>query len=331
MRNKGISTVIATILMLMITIGLGGTAYLFISGTFTSKTAATFEVIDEVNGIVTIRNSGTETITRITATLDGNSENIAVVPNMDGLVAYWSLNEGSGTSTDDNSPNNNIGTLNGGLDSTGWTDGKSGKALQFDGSNDYVNIPNSPTTNFGTGAFTLSTWVRTSSPTNGIIIDTSTTPSTFNQMKRLAIENNGKNIAFYVRSSGGNPDLTINVGLNDGNWHYVVGTYDSNVRKLYFDGSLVGSDTSAIGNTDTAQPWRMGSALGGSVPFTGLMDEVAIYNKALSESEIKQLYSGLVSPGQLATIKPLTSLSKGTHTLRLCAGGSCNTAILTIQ
>ncbi|MBU5537497.1 MAG: hypothetical protein KQA38_02955, partial [Candidatus Aenigmarchaeota archaeon] len=74
-----------------------GTAYLYISGTFTSKTATTFEIIESVNDTVTIRNSGTESITNIKATLDGGDVNIAVVPNIPGMVAYWSFNEGSGT------------------------------------------------------------------------------------------------------------------------------------------------------------------------------------------------------------------------------------------
>lgn len=77
---KAISTVIASILMLMIVIALGGTAYLYISGTFTGKTATTFEVIDAIGSTVAIRNSGTETINQLEATLDGSSVDLTM-PN----------------------------------------------------------------------------------------------------------------------------------------------------------------------------------------------------------------------------------------------------------
>lgn len=69
---KAISTVIASILMLMITMALGGTAYLYISGTLSGKTSQTFELVDSVNDTITVRNSGTETIKSFTATLDGS-------------------------------------------------------------------------------------------------------------------------------------------------------------------------------------------------------------------------------------------------------------------
>lgn len=109
---------------------------------------------------------------------------------------------------------------------------------------------------------------------------------------------------------------------------------------MYKDGNPVADIPCTITPANTDHPLTIGWANAGvsafHSPFDGIIDEVAIYNKALSESEIKQLHSGkqlhsvLVSPGQLATIKPLTELSKGTHTLRLCTSSMCNTALLTI-
>ncbi|MBU5537037.1 MAG: fibrinogen-like YCDxxxxGGGW domain-containing protein [Candidatus Aenigmatarchaeota archaeon] len=87
MENKGISTVIGVILMLMITIALAGTAYLYISGTFTSRLATPFSVIGSTGSKVTIRNDGTSEITKITATLDGQSVNLKMQPIQPGQVA----------------------------------------------------------------------------------------------------------------------------------------------------------------------------------------------------------------------------------------------------
>ena len=78
---KGISSVIATLLMLVITISLVGFAYTYISGTLTSKTSTAFSVVDALNDMVILRNDGTDPITKFTATLDGNSVNLITCIN----------------------------------------------------------------------------------------------------------------------------------------------------------------------------------------------------------------------------------------------------------
>ena len=73
-----------------------------------------------------------------------------------GLVAYWSFDEGSGTTAEDFSPANaNTGTLTNGPT---WVDGKVGKALSFDGTDDYVTMGN--TNDITTGDFTLAYWMN---------------------------------------------------------------------------------------------------------------------------------------------------------------------------
>ena len=74
--RKGISSVIATVLMLAITIALVGIAWMFVSGVFTATTATAFSIVDSYQYIVTIRNDGTVPITSLTATVDGNNVNI---------------------------------------------------------------------------------------------------------------------------------------------------------------------------------------------------------------------------------------------------------------
>lgn len=84
---KAISTVIASILMLMIVIALGGTTYLFISGTLTGKTSTTFELLDSINDTVIIRNSGAEPIKSMTVTL-GDSTTTTIFDLNNNLVGY---------------------------------------------------------------------------------------------------------------------------------------------------------------------------------------------------------------------------------------------------
>ncbi|MBU5537369.1 MAG: hypothetical protein KQA38_02280 [Candidatus Aenigmarchaeota archaeon] len=332
MEIKGISTVIASVLMLMIVIALAGTAYLYISGTFTSKTATTFEIIESVNDTVTIRNSGTESITNIKATLDGGDVNIAVVPNIQGLVGYWSFNEGSGSTTADNSGNGNVGTL---FNNPTWVDGKFGKALWFDGVDDYVLTGS---TGLNNQEITINVWIKP---------DTSNNPIYSGQNRIASVLANG---GFYLYNDIGDGKSAAHIVHYWGRWSYtstpdniiengkwypiafVISTVNGGTQRIYVNGELRGENTNiGFSSINLLEPNIGRASWGGTTHyFHGLIDEVAIYNRALSESEIKQLHSGLVSPGQTATIKPLISLSKGTHTLRLCTSSMCSTAILTI-
>jgi len=333
---KAISTVIASILMLMIVIALGGTSYLYISGTFTGKIATAFEVIDEVNGTVTIRNSGTETITRITATLNGNPVNTVLDLN-NNLVGYWKMNEGNGTITKDSSGKGNDGNL---VNNPTWVDGESGKALQFDGiNNDVVKISYSTSLDHGTGEFTWMAWIK---------LDTlgknHTIGSNYNAQNPYTLlqVGNGNKLSFSTRDSTGATGSVIgDDSLNSNTWYHVAITRSGNAIKVFLN-SIGKSGTGPTGDTyRNSAKFNIGAhpTNGGQTIFTDLMqgtiDEVKIYNKALTENEINALYVSygetILEPGQIVTVKPITTLSKGTHNLRLCTSSVCNAAILTIQ
>ncbi|MBI1978818.1 MAG: LamG domain-containing protein [Candidatus Aenigmarchaeota archaeon] len=337
--HKAISTVIASILILMIVVALGGTTYLYVSGVFTGKTAATFEVIDSVNNTLIIRNSGTNPITSFSSiTLDGNAVNIAVVPNIQGVVGYWSFNEGSGSTTDDNSGNKNVGTLGPSCPNCpAWQDGKFSKALSFDGVDDYVDAGNDVSLR-PSDALTVTAWIKNRGG--------ATTTEIINYRK----DNVPDYTLYYIYRSfvlvnvndgtthGAGVASVYNGGDLPNEWKHVALVFSRADRTLksYIDGVLQSSVGSTGGdyplhvNAPNLDKLYFGSAKPGLRPADVLIDEVSIYNRALSGGEISALYSGLVTPGQLATIKPLASLSKGTHTLRLCTSSMCNTAILTI-
>ncbi|MCS7123374.1 MAG: hypothetical protein RMJ17_02260, partial [Candidatus Aenigmarchaeota archaeon] len=76
MKQKGISTVVATVMMLVIAIALVGSAYVFISAIFTARTATVFSIIDANYGNITIRNEGTANISSIRAVIDGRPVNV---------------------------------------------------------------------------------------------------------------------------------------------------------------------------------------------------------------------------------------------------------------
>ena len=88
-----------------------------------------------------------------------SAANLAKPANNLGLGGYWSFDDGAGTAASDLSGSGNAGTLTNMDSATDWVAGKRGKALDFDGSNDYVTMGD--VLDMGTGDFTVSVWVKT--------------------------------------------------------------------------------------------------------------------------------------------------------------------------
>jgi len=231
-----------------------------------------------------------------------------------GLVGYWKFSEGSGTTTADSSGYGNTGTLKnitgscGGTACPSWTTGKYGNALYFDAVGDYVEI-NSANLRF-TGPHTLTSWIKTS-------IGWSWRPLTAIQQYRYGLWYyywaNSTHEQCLLRASR-NPGSTLyeldygffnvpvgtcannNMKLHDNNWHFVVQVFDGTNLYIYLDGKLLAKgvgNTRSYTNTDnpTYLAYHDWPALCcANDHFGGIMDEVRIYNRALSDDEIKALY-----------------------------------------
>lgn len=464
---KAISSVIATILMLMIVIALAGSAYLFISGFFGKETAQTFSIVDSYQDTITIVNDGSGPIKTMTARIEGQDVPIAVVPSISGLVGYWSLNEGIGPTAYDSSGNNNCGFLGGNLvvnpgfeegtspwefggdkylesgmlnchsgdkcakwiksasnwielgqkftvtpntqynasgwfrtdggggrvglwvraaaDCAGtggwdnlysttttnsywtkieytvttgathncvrifgstdapagsilwmddvtfirpsrmpsWVDGKFGKALNFVRSNsNWLEIDGDVGVN---GEMTLAFWFNTPNKVPGQYIADNRDPGSWWFIKNYtsgacaAVDNN---ICFENRVMAQDSDWVVD------KWTHLVITDDTTTAKMYIDGSLVDTGNGQV--TTISTNLRFGTRYTESTYFDGMLDEISVFNRALSEPEVQQLYSGLVAPGQTGTVKILETLTKGTHSLRLCSPGMCVRGYVTI-
>jgi prepilin-type N-terminal cleavage/methylation domain-containing protein len=202
------------------------------------------------------------------------------------LVGYWSFDEGSGTTARDLSGYGNNGTL---IGTIGWTTGKVGYALQFGTGNNYgtgyVNIGN--VLNFGTRSFSISAWVNPYGfePTYGWqrIVTKRDSGSywyslTLNSTSRIPM----------IEFSGG---VGSGVALSAMSWYHLVATRDgaTGVAKIYINGTLANSGSGWGQNLDNTGPLQIGAWIGGQI-WSGLIDEVRIYNRALSDSEIKSLY-----------------------------------------
>lgn len=205
-------------------------------------------------------------------------------------VATWPLNEGSGTVAHDTSFHGNTGTLQG--SGATWTSGRFQKALAFDGTGGDVNVPDKsilePATNI-----TVSAWVKaSSSPGNfDYIVDKGATGCLTASYGLYTGPNGG--LIFYVSNDGqiGIHSPDAGTGVWDGKWHSVVGTYDGSSVRLYVDGTEVGSGTPDTGNIayglTTSNDLQIGNYSGCSLPFSGSIDQVRVFDRTLGAQEIR--------------------------------------------
>jgi hypothetical protein len=245
---------------------------------------------------VTVTNQGNYTETFNVKLYARNTSEPVISQN--GLVGYWKLDEGNGTIAYDSSPHTNHGTLvNGPL----WVDGKYGKALNLDGIDDYVLIPDS--SSLRVQSFTLEAWIyMTKRP-----YQHDEHSAIINKLNHLAGASKGYKLQFEHPTST-NDHLVVTLGdsvsqrfildynsTNDltlNTWHHIAGTYDGITGKLYIDGQLeitTHPGSWAIVHDET--PLMIGREQ--NYPycrFNGVIDDAMVYNRALSDEEIRSQY-----------------------------------------
>jgi hypothetical protein len=207
-----------------------------------------------------------------------------------GLVAAYSFNEGSGMTITDSSGNSNSGTTSGPT----WTaPGKFGSALSFDGVNDYVTIPNSSWLDISGTNLTISFWTNIQNNNDGIddvILAKLWAPTNSSPYYQYGIEfdaNGAKTLDFFFGDTSGTLRGPFSMTPSLGLWTYVTFTYDGTAVKGYLDGvqKFSTSTTQSIQARGNVLQLGVDAALG--QPFSGKVDEVRIYNRALSQAEIQ--------------------------------------------
>lgn len=236
----------------------------------------------------------------------GAKAQTGVVP--DGLVGYWSFGgeymNWNNNRALDASPSRNDGTITNMSTSTSAVQGILGQALKFDGVDDYVNVgdPANGSLDFDvTNPFSISAWVNRSQKgsTVGIVYKRTSVSSGYdlsiNGPNDNLILNIGDNFSINFRMSNEAASAVPNIDQ----WYHVVTTYDgsgsSSGINMYVDG-VKQSQTNSFdnlggGSTLSADPFTIGARESGtSRQFNGRIDEVRVYNRVLSDSEVHQLY-----------------------------------------
>jgi len=197
-------------------------------------------------------------------------------------VGIWDFNEGAGNQVKDTSGNGNDGTITG----AGWTDdtpNKKGYALEFNrAESDWVQINGDVGIN---GAMTLSLWFKTPDKNSYQYIADNRSPGTWWFIKNYsggACGADPENICFNGRVWAKSSDWRVN------KWTHIVVTDDTSTAKMYINGKLI--DTGPGRTTIISTNLRFGTRLSNEGYFQGLMDDIRVYDQALSSAQIKKLY-----------------------------------------
>lgn len=247
-----------------------------------------------------------------------------------GLVGYWNFNEGTSTQATDFSGNRNHGTLNTfsnpATGASGWTQqGRVGGALRFDGSSDDVTVGDMSNVTDGIQRMTISAWIKADT-----LGDYANIVTKFNGTNGWAFQASGAgaggsdDFSFYPDIGGsGDAVYTTSNSHATGVWEHWVVTFDGTVVDdldsvdFYKNGVEITSEsqTAAIGTVTDSNATSV--SIGGDTTiggpdgeFDGIIDEVRIYTRVLSPTEIRGLYGaggGAVRVG--ASTKTLSETS----------------------
>ena len=227
-----------------------------------------------------------------------------------GLVGWWPFNGNA----NDESGNGNNGTVNG---ATLTTDrfGNANQAYGFDGVNDIISLQNSSNFNFNNGK-AISFWVKINAfPISGesILISQQSSSSTSAIGFNISVSSSGK--LNYRIGNGSSTTysgvLNNSVSLND--WYHVVCQYEGGIQSVYFNSLLINSSiqpSALVGNPNLSLV--IGDDTWGAVNannFNGSIDEIAIWNRSISNCEILDLFHSQLNyiSNSLITVNPQTT------------------------
>jgi len=225
-----------------------------------------------------------------------------------GLVSWW---RGEGDANDSWDDNNGV-LMNGATFGTG----RAGQAFQLDGLDDWVMVPSAPSLNFGTGDFTVSLWVNFVNPhPEQMLIEKFVEAGSMPGRAGWTFTKLTGNVIRFAGPLGGNARiLDAPASITANTWHFAAVCRSGSTYRIYWDGTLIGS-TSRSDNLDLDSDVSLkighrgnpddtpGSVDWRNFYLKGLVDEVQIYNFALSGADILLMFNNPgVSPGPAAYI-----------------------------
>jgi len=227
---------------------------------------------------------------------DASDVSATFIRVIDGVIGAWHFDEGEGNIAHDTSGEGNDGTLydanstnDDGDTPPQWVDGKFGKALSFDGVDDYVEVPDSESLDI-TNNISIILW---SFPKKLNVYQTFLQKGDYRYLFQIT---NNNRLRFVIRDSEGYIRFQDSDYLvpNTNTWYMFAATFSKPTLTYYVNGSIDSVKTLDYDMTTDDIELRIAreiTSTGDNVWFYGLIDEVHIYNRALSEEEISDLYN----------------------------------------
>jgi hypothetical protein len=216
-------------------------------------------------------------------------------------VAYWTLDEGTGSTAHDASGNGHDGAVHEAI----WTEGILNWALQFDGVDDNVDLGGLDVVSEGVPGLSISVWIKADSffgyYMDGRILSKTTSTSGRDHYWMLSTirSSNDPVLRFRLRADGSTTTLVASTGVvTQGEWIHAVASYDGQFMRLYKDNVEVGS-TPKTGevSVNPSVLASIGNNPDGSRPWHGTIDDVRLYDRGLTPAEIDSLYqAGIGGP-----------------------------------
>lgn len=222
----------------------------------------------------------------------------------DGLISFWTFDK---SDVEDAIAKDVVGindaTING---DPQMVDGKIEEALEFDGVDDCVDCGVDASLSL-TGAITLEAWVKWTGGDNPYFV--TKTGDGSHRSYDLSGNSDGT-VEFRMGGADcGSIKSTGTIAVPTDKWIHLVGTYEpSGHVRLFIDGSLAKEETSGVpaSQCDNGLHWYIAAREGNQGFFGGALDEVKIYNRALSADEVRRNYT---ATSQLAVVKPMDKLA----------------------
>lgn len=229
--------------------------------------------------------------------------------NPDNIMGMWLFDEGNGNTAKDSSQNGNDGKINGGAK---WVDGQFGKAIQFNGSDVWVEVPHSDSVSFEKGtSFSITVHYKGIEVAGSLVGKNYEDTSQAKPWYLLWSNTGNKKVSFYLRTTNDvNSRIESAEVVSDDEWHFIAAVADADSKKisLWIDGKKSIED-----KMDTSDGY--GTAEGvfhigrhHDRYTNGIIDDVGLFNVALSEDEMNTIMkNGLVEAAAVDAVGKLTT------------------------
>jgi hypothetical protein len=207
-----------------------------------------------------------------------------------GLVGYWTLDEAEGNSRVDSTGTTTLAETGG---TVGANTGKLNSAADFAlrATRFLAAADNATLSMSSTQQFSIQCWLYIASNSGSYVLTKGTSTSDSACEYEFYYDSGTTTLQFYVGSGAANQHASSSA-LSTATWYHIVGTYDKTNITVYVNGVAGTPQAYSTGSQDSAGSFRIGASGAGGTVFTGRVDEVGVWKKVLTGSEITQLYNG---------------------------------------